>query len=164
MDLDLDLDLAQRARTVLDTERYLVLGTVDPDGLPRVSPVFFTHDRYRDLYWVSRPDTHHSTNLASWPWVSGVVYDSGAPVGKGRAVYVTGRASEVPGEELARACDAAFAEVGSGAHAFTAQELSGPESLRLYRLRVACHEVHVSAGDPTYGSGADRRVGVDPCC
>ena len=81
--MDLDLDLAQRARTVLDTERYLVLGTVDPDGLPRVSPVFFTHDRYRDLYWVSRPDTHHSTNLASWPWVSGVVYDSGAPGGQG---------------------------------------------------------------------------------
>ena len=92
----MDTDLAQRARTVLDTERYLVLGTVDPDGVPRVSPVFFTHDGYRDLYWVSRPDTHHSTNLATWPWVSGVVYDSSSPVGEGRAVYLTGRAFEVP--------------------------------------------------------------------
>ena len=159
----MDTDLAQRARTVLDAERYLVLGTVDPDGVPRVSPVYFTHDRYRDLYWVSRPDTHHSTNLATWPWVSAVVYDSRSPVGAGRAVYLTGRGFEVPEDELAQTCGAAFAGVGEGARAFTPEELSGPESLRLYRLRVACHEVHVSAGDPTYGTGADRRVGVDPC-
>ena len=159
----MDTDLAQRARTVLDTERYLVLGTVDPDGVPRVSPVFFTHDGYRDVYWVSRPETHHSTNLASWPWVSGVVYDSGSPVGEGRAVYLTGRAFEVPDDELAQACASAFAGVDPDAHAFTPEELSGPEALRLYRLRVACHEVHVPAGDPTYGTGADRRVGVDPC-
>ena len=158
----MDTDLAQRARTVLDTERYLVVGTVDPDGVPRLSPVFFTHDRYRDLYWVSRPDTHHSTNLATWPWVSAVVYDSGSPVGEGRAVYVTGRAFEVPDDELARACAVAFAGLGPDGHAFTPRELSGSEPLRLYRLRAACHELHVAAGDPTYGTGADRRVGVDP--
>ena len=46
--------------------------------------------------------------------------------------------------------------------AFTPPELSAPEPLRLYRLRAACHELHVAAGDPTYGTGADRRVGVDP--
>ena len=159
----MDTDLAQRARTVLDAERYLVIGTVDPDGVPRVSPVFFTHDGYRDLYWVSRPDTHHSSNLMTWPWVSGVVYDSGSPVGEGRAVYVTGRAFEVPEDEVAQACEAAFAGLKPDAQAFTSEELSGPESLRLYRLRVACHEVHVAAGDPAYGTGADRRVGVDPC-
>ncbi|MGZ8744365.1 MAG: pyridoxamine 5'-phosphate oxidase family protein [Nocardioides sp.] len=153
-------DLAQRARTVLDAERYVVIGTVDPDGVPRVSPVFFTHDGYRDLYWVSRPDTHHSTNLATWPWVSAVVYDGGSPVGRGRAVYVTGRAFEVPEDELAQACDVAFTGVGRGAHAFTPQELSDPESIRLYRLAAVCHEVHVPAGDPAYGTGADRRVGV----
>ena len=159
----MEADLAQRARTVLDTERYLVIGTVDPDGVPRVSPVFFTHDGYRDLYWVSFPETHHSTNLGAWPWVSGVVYDSGSPVGEGRAVYVTGRAFEVPDDELVQACEAAFAEVDPDAHAFSPEELAGPEALRLYRLRVACHEVHVPAGDPTYGTGTDRRVGVDPC-
>ena len=110
----MDTDLAQRARTVLDTERYLVVGTVDPDGVPRVSPVFFTHDRYRDLYWVSRPDTHHSTNLATWPWVSAVVYDSGSPVGEGRAVYVTGRALRGARRRAGAGLRAAFAGVGPG--------------------------------------------------
>ena len=45
---------------------------------------------------------------------------------------------------------------------FTPEELCGPESPGLYRLRVACPEVDVSAGEPTDGTGADRRVGVDP--
>ena len=93
--------------------------------------------------------------------MSGVVYDSSSPVGEGRAVYVTGRAFEVPADELAQSCAAAFAGVGKGARAFTPEELSGPESLRLYRLRAVCQEVHVPAGDPTYGTGSDRRVGVD---
>lgn len=30
------------ARRVLDSNRYMVLGTVEPDGGPRLSPVFFT--------------------------------------------------------------------------------------------------------------------------
>jgi len=133
----MDTDLARRARSVLDTDRYLVLGTVDPDGAPRVSPVYFTHHGYRDLFWVSRPDTHHSGNLDRAP-VSGVVFDSSARVGRGQAVYVTGAAAEAPEAEL-----------------------SGAGSLRLYRLRVERHEVHVGGSDPEHGTGRDRRVEVD---
>ena len=47
-------ELAAMAREVIDSNPYLVLGTVDEDGVPRVSPVFFGQDGYRDFYWVSR--------------------------------------------------------------------------------------------------------------
>ena len=158
----MDTDLAQRARTVLDTNRYLVLGTVDPDGVPRVSPVYFTHNGYRDLYWVSRPDTHHSANVAARPRISAVVFDSSVRVGHGRAVYVTGTAAEVPAEELADACAVAFARPDPEARAFTPDDLSGEAALRLYRLQVERHEVHVGGADPAHGNGRDRRVEVRP--
>ncbi len=63
-------------RDVLDQIRYVVLGTIDDDGRPRVSPVYFTAHRYADLYWVSHPGTHHSINLARDNRATGVVYDS----------------------------------------------------------------------------------------
>lgn len=59
-------------------------------------------------------------------------------MGRGQAVYVTGAAAEAPEAEL-----------------------SGAGSLRLYRLRVERHEVHVGGSDPEHGTGRDRRVEVD---
>ena len=34
-------DLAAHARALLNANRYLTLGTVDPDGRPWASPVYF---------------------------------------------------------------------------------------------------------------------------
>jgi hypothetical protein len=55
-----DTALRDIAHGVLDANRYLVLGTIEQDGRPRVSPVYFTHDDYRRLYWVSSPASTHS--------------------------------------------------------------------------------------------------------
>ena len=57
-------DLDQQARDVLDSVRYVVLGTIDEDGRTRTSPVYFVPHGYQDLYWVSNPASHHSHNLA----------------------------------------------------------------------------------------------------
>ncbi|HEY9395275.1 MAG TPA: pyridoxamine 5'-phosphate oxidase family protein, partial [Nocardioides sp.] len=56
-------DLDRHVRGIVDGVAYLVLATSDPDGRPRTSPVYFSHDGYRDLYWVSAPDAQHSRNL-----------------------------------------------------------------------------------------------------
>jgi hypothetical protein len=37
------------ARDVLDSIRYVVLGTIDEDGRTRTSPVFLTPHGYEDL-------------------------------------------------------------------------------------------------------------------
>src|SRR3954470_19214690 len=101
-------DLDQTAGEGLDGIRYIVLGTVDEDGTPRTSPVFFTPHGYELLYWVSHPDTHHGHNLERDPRLSGVVFDSSLPPGQSDAVYVTGTAREIPENELAEHLPVAF--------------------------------------------------------
>jgi hypothetical protein len=71
-----DTALRDIAHGVLDVNRHLVLGTIEQDGRPRVSPVYFTHDDYRRLYWVSSPASTHSGNGAADSRVALVVFDS----------------------------------------------------------------------------------------
>jgi hypothetical protein len=155
-------DLDQMARDVLDAVRYVVLGTIDEDGRTRTSPVYFTPHDYADLYWVSHHDTHHSDNLHRDPRVSGVVFDSSRPPGQTSAVYVTGAAREIAGDDLQQHLPVAFDPDGRGGRRFEAEELAGAADLRLWVLQVEGWEVHISAGHPTLGTGRDRRVGVDP--
>jgi nitroimidazol reductase NimA-like FMN-containing flavoprotein (pyridoxamine 5'-phosphate oxidase superfamily) len=154
-----DAELAAAARALLDRIRYLVLATTDPDGRPRVSPVYFVPRAYADLYWVSHPETHHSANLRRDPRVSAVVHDSSVVPGQGTAAYVDGTAREVPAAELAAHLPHAF-DPARGGRSFTAPELTGDADLRLYVLRVERAEVHVPAGHPALGTGRDRRVAV----
>ena len=43
------------ARAIIDSSRYLTLGTADESGLPWVSPVWYAPDGYREFFWVSAP-------------------------------------------------------------------------------------------------------------
>lgn len=154
--------LAAMARDVLDRIRYVVLGTIDEDGRTRTSPVYFVPHGYQDLYWVSNPASHHSHNLERDNRLSGVVFDSTVPPGPDtRAVYVTGTAREIQAHILAQHLTKAF-DPDRGARAFTAEELSGDADLRLWMLHIHSWEVHIRGGHPTFGSGTDRRIPVDP--
>ncbi len=156
-------ELNRRAHDVVDGNRFIVLGTIDDDGRPRVSPVYFTHADYRDFYWVSSPESHHSRNLAARPQISFVVFDSSVtPAQKTQAaVYVDADAAEVSEADLPEECARAFAHLrGDGARAFAPEELSGDADLRLYRARATRHQVHVRGSDPTYGKGIDHRETV----
>jgi Pyridoxamine 5'-phosphate oxidase len=153
--------LAAQAREVIDTNPYLVLGTVDADGRPRVTPVFFGVDGYSDFYWVSSPEAVHSLNVAERPAVRAVVFDSTVRVGQARAVYLTGQARRVPDEELPERCGVAFREIAGG-RSFVPADLRGTSTLRLYLLPVDVWEVLVRGRDPRLGTGVDRRVRVWP--
>ena len=155
-------DLHERVRTVLDANRYLVLGTVQPDGSPRVSPVYFTADGADTFFWVSSRLAQHSRNIARDPRVELVIFDSTRPPGETAAVYVTATAEQVAADELEAARATAFAQVGEGARAFAAEELSGDAKLRLYRATASEIAVHVRGSDPSYGTGTDTRLVVPP--
>ena len=152
-------DLAASARALLDSIYYLTLATVDADGSPRASPLYFTPHEYTDFYWVSQPDTQHSRNIVRDERAMAVVYDSTVPVGAAEAVYLTGKACQVPEAELGERCPFAFSGRG-GASVMSAQELSGDARLRLYLLHVHATEVLVRGGHPRLGNGRDRRVSV----
>jgi uncharacterized pyridoxamine 5'-phosphate oxidase family protein len=150
-------ELTQMARNVIDSNRYLVLGTSENDGRPRVSPVYYSHADYREFYWVSSPDAHHSRNIESRSEVSFVIFNSTLlPTQDNQAVYVDATAAQVPEEELEKHCTRAFATPGPGTRAFAPEELSGDGDLRLYLARANRHQVHVRGRE--HPSGIDARV------
>lgn len=141
-----------RARRVIDTNLYLVLGTADADGNPWTSPVFYAADGYRDLYWVSSPDVVHSVNLAVRPRVSIVIFDSTAPVGQGgpRAVHLAGDAVELAGVELEHGLLVYPGPAERGGRRLTTAEVTPGGPYRMYRARIS-------------QAWAQCRIGDDPC-
>jgi len=154
-------DFDDAARRVIDGNLYMTLATLEPDGSPRLSPVYFTPARYTDLYWVSSPDAHHSRNVRERPGVEIVIFDSSVAVGHAEAVYISARAREIPREELHEVIDEAFGERG-GARRFAPEELHGDGDLRLYVTSATSWDVLVRGGHPEHGSGIDRREPADP--
>jgi len=153
-------DLIAMVHRVIDGNRYLTVGTVEPGGLPRLTPVYFTHDSYRSLYWVSEPTSQHSRNLAREPRVAIVIFDSTRPPGAGEAVYLSADGRQVPDEDLAAECELAFRDTTRGAEPFEPGELSGAAALRLYRAAITGYAVHIPGGHPEHGTGIDRRMTV----
>ncbi len=153
-------ELTAMARDVVATNRYMVLGTAHPDGHPRISPVYFNHHEHRAFYWVSSPDAQHSHNIADDPRVNAVIFDSSTPPPQNRAVYLTGRAVEVPEADVPAEAPVAFLQVRPPAREFSADELTGDAALRLYRLDVDTAEVHARGGHPDWGLGIDTRLPV----
>jgi nitroimidazol reductase NimA-like FMN-containing flavoprotein (pyridoxamine 5'-phosphate oxidase superfamily) len=127
-------DLAELARTTLSRNRFMVLGTVDPSGRPRVSPVWFSLVDHRVAYWLSSPDARHSRNIEQRPEVSMVVFDSSADPHTGQAVYLDATAGRVPDDELGDACAEAFRDVDDEL-SYTSETLRD-EPFVLYRARV----------------------------
>jgi Pyridoxamine 5'-phosphate oxidase len=154
-------DLNEMARRVIDANHYMVLGTLDPDGGPRLSPVYYTPARYTDFYWASSPETHHSRNVAERPAVQLVIFDSTARVGDGEAVYLDATARRVEDDELEALVPEAF-RTTAGARRFEPDELRGDGLLRLYVAHATSCEVHIAGSHPVHGRGVDSRQPADP--
>jgi hypothetical protein len=157
-------ELADVARSVVDANRYMALGTADEAGSPWVSPVWFACEDYRNFHWVSSPDAKHSRNLAARPEVAIAIFDSSVPVGGAQAVYLKGVAKELTGAELEQGLEV-FDRVSRQdiGRAFGLDDVQGPALFRLYRATVSEHWVLIPGRDPARGSGVDRseRVSLD---
>jgi predicted pyridoxine 5'-phosphate oxidase superfamily flavin-nucleotide-binding protein len=150
-------ELADVARSVIDANRYMALGTADEAGSPGVSPVWFASEDYRNFHWVSSPDAKHSRNLAAHPEVAIAIFDSSVPVGGAQAVYMTGVAEQLTGAELDQGLEV-FDRVSrrDTGRAFGLEDVQGSARFRLYRATVSEHWVLVPGRDPDRGSGVDR--------
>ncbi len=125
-------DLAVHAQELLDANNYLTLGTVDPDGHPWASPVYFAASGLREFYWTSQADAVHSRNLTERPHVSIVVFDSTVAPYHGRALYAVGTAHELQGDDLERGLQVYPGPVERGATELTLDDVTGPSPYRLY--------------------------------
>lgn len=142
------------AERVLAGTRYVVLATADSTGTPWATPVWFARNE-RDFYWVSRPGTQHSRNIAENGDIALVVHNSQVPVGSASAFYARAMAGEVPADEV----DAGMAVFSGendaqGLEPFGVADVTGDAELRLYRASVT--EAWVLAED----GGPDRRLEV----
>ena len=136
-------DFSDMARDIIESNRYMVLGTADEAGVPWVTPVWYAQSAYRRFIWVSSPDRRHSRNVRAQTEVSIVIFDSQVAVGDGRAVYMSARAEELSGAELER--DVALFEAASRAQGLTRswalEDMLAPSPYRLYRATVSRHWV-----------------------
>jgi uncharacterized protein YhbP (UPF0306 family) len=135
-------ELAAIARAIIDSNRYMTLGTADESGLAWVSPVWYAPADYRHFFWVSSPEARHSRNLAARPQVSIVIFDSQAAIGAGQGVYMSGAAEELTGDELERGI-AIFSRRSEahGAKVWTLEDVRPHSRHRLYRVVASEHFV-----------------------
>lgn len=124
-------DLAAIARSIVDENRFMSLGTADASGTPWVSPVWYASVSYRDFVWVSRPGTRHSSNLAARPEVAIAIYDSHRP-GTWSALYMTAVAEELEDVDLALEAFNRRSEA-QGLRAWSRAEVVPQGEFRLYR-------------------------------
>ena len=136
-------DFSDMARGIIESNRYMVLGTADQDGVPWVTPVWYAQSGYRRFIWVSSPDRRHSQNVRARPEVSIVIFDSQVEVGSARAVYMSTRAEEMSGAELER--DIALFDAATQAQGlprrWALEDMLAPAPFRLYRATVSQHWV-----------------------
>ena len=136
-------DFSDMAREIIESNRYMVLGTADEAGVPWVTPVWYAQSAYRRFIWVSSPDRRHSRNVRAQTEVSIVIFDSQVAVGDARAIYMSARAEELSGAELER--DVALFEAASRAQGLTRswalEDMLAPAPYRLYRATVSRHWV-----------------------
>lgn len=127
-------DPGRLARTLVAENAYLTLATADADGVPWATPVWFAARGLDEYVWASKPGARHSRNIAEWPRVSLVVFDSSRPPGAGSALYVAADASLVDERTFSDALavyDARSVESGLGS--WDPAALRAPARHRLYR-------------------------------
>ena len=144
-------DLGILARTIIDSNMYMVLGTADESGQPWVSPVYYASAGYKEFYWVSSPEVRHSRNIAMRPQVSIVIFDSQAPIGTGQGVYMSAIAEELTGADLDRSIEIfSRSSLAHGGREWKPEEVGVPTLYRLYRATASEHWVRDPLGRPDH--------------
>ena len=155
-------DLRDRVRSVIDETKYMALGTADETGRPWVSPVWFACEDYRHFHWVSAHDTRHSENLAARSEVALAIYNSPVAAGAAGAVYISGTAEELTGDELERGLEIfdrqSRTNDGPG---WELNDVQPPSPHRLYRATAEEYSILIRGRDPERGTGVDRRKRVE---
>jgi len=147
-------DLGALARTIIDSNMYMVLGTADESGQPWVTPVYFACMEYKEFYWISSPEVRHSRNIAVRSQISIVIFDSQVAVGTGQAVYMSAVAEELNSIDFDRGLDIYNGRFSNpaehGVRVIKSEDVRAPALYRLYRATASEHWVLDPAGRPDH--------------
>ena len=144
-------DFGSVARTIIDSNMYMVLGTADESGQPWESPVYYASASYSEFYWVSSPEVTHSLNIAVRPHVSIVIFNSQAPIGTGQGVYMSAIAKQLTGIDLDLGIEIySRTSLGHGGHEWKLEDAQSPAIYRLYRANALEHWMLDPAGHPDH--------------
>ncbi|MEV6971206.1 pyridoxamine 5'-phosphate oxidase family protein [Hamadaea sp. NPDC051192] len=134
----MDEELLAHARDLADSNRYLTLATVDQDGHPWTSPVYFAADAdLREFYWVSSPTAQHSLNLEKRPDVSLVVFDSTVRPYHGRCLYAAGTAQPLTGTQIHQGLTIYPGPPSRGGSSVSTADVTGTAPWRIYRAEAS---------------------------
>ena len=128
-------DLEAIARSIVDSNAFMALGTADGGGTPWVSPVWYAPVSYREYVWVSRPGARHSRNIAERPEVAITIYDSHRP-GTWAALYMAGVAAQVEDVDAALGVFNRTSEA-QGLEAWPREKVVDAAEFRLYRVAIS---------------------------
>jgi nitroimidazol reductase NimA-like FMN-containing flavoprotein (pyridoxamine 5'-phosphate oxidase superfamily) len=84
----------QMFKKIIEDNLYLSLATVDSNGNPWISNVFFAYGEGK-LYWYSRKDSDHSINIKHNSNVAISIYNSTKTGDDVEALYIKGVAHEI---------------------------------------------------------------------
>ncbi|HEX9331353.1 MAG TPA: pyridoxamine 5'-phosphate oxidase family protein [Anaerolineales bacterium] len=144
-------DFGDIAKNIIDSNMYMVLGTADESGQPWASPVYFASAGYKEFYWVSSPEVRHSRNIVIRPQVIIVIFNSQAPIGTGRGVYMSAIAEELTGANLERGIETySRTSLGHGGHEWKQEDVQASAIYRLYRATTLEHWILDPAGHPDH--------------
>lgn len=88
-----------KAKEILANTPYLVVASVDKDGLPNNSPMFSAYDEQYNFFWNSQLNSKHSENIRNNLNVFCVVFNSSVKEGDGMGVYMKGKSFELNDKE-----------------------------------------------------------------
>jgi hypothetical protein len=149
--MDQPQDLGDLARSIIDSNMYMVLGTADEAGHPWVTPVYYAMAQHREFYWVSSPDVRHSRNIAVRPQISIVIFDSRVPIGTGQGVYMSAIAEELTGADLDRGIEIfSRSSLAHGGQEWKQEDVGASTLYRLYRATALEHWVRDPVGRPDH--------------
>ena len=144
-------DLEEVARTIIDSNMYMVLGTADESRQPWVSPVYYASAGYKEFYWVSSPEVRHSRNIVARPQVSIVIFNSQVPIGTGQGVYMSAIAEELTGANLQRGLEIfSRTSLAHGGREWKQEDVGKSTLYRLYRATASEHWVRDPVGRPDH--------------
>ncbi|MBU2101706.1 pyridoxamine 5'-phosphate oxidase family protein [Patescibacteria group bacterium] len=83
-------DLDELAREIIETNQYMTLGTSDGKGSSWVAPLAYAHDKNWNMYFVSLPDSRHSSDLKKNNEAVVAIFDSHQAVGEGVGLQIEG--------------------------------------------------------------------------